>query len=104
MRPEYRSAREFVTLRGYTRWDNIEVAIKCAKTDCEQVGQIVDHQFPDATTMIQAMVIAYLRRTSTTLTMVYRRTVARILDLQSDSRITFRPATVAIMHINKRIR
>ncbi len=41
--------------------------------------------------------VVLLQRTATTLTMAYRVTVARTLDLQSDSRITFGPATVAIM-------
>lgn len=51
---EYWSARELAPLLGYTRWENFEVAIKRAKTACEQVGQIVADHFRDATKMIQA--------------------------------------------------
>ena len=51
---EYWSARDLAPLLGYTRWENFEVAIKRAKTACEQVGQIVVDHFRDATKMIRA--------------------------------------------------
>ncbi len=50
---EYWSARDLAPLFGYTRWENFEVAIKRAKTACEQVGQIVVDHLRDATKMIQ---------------------------------------------------
>ena len=49
---EYWSARELAPLLGYTRWENFEVAIRRAKTACEQVGQIVDDHFREATKMV----------------------------------------------------
>lgn len=51
---EYWSARELAPPLGYARWENFEVAIKRAKTACEQVGQVVADHFPDATKVIQA--------------------------------------------------
>ncbi len=49
---DYWSARSLAPLLGYTSWQNFEVAIKRAKTACEQVGQVVADHFNDAIKMI----------------------------------------------------
>jgi DNA-damage-inducible protein D len=49
---EYWSARDLAPLLGYSRWENFDVAIKRAKTSCEQVGQVVEDHFREATKMI----------------------------------------------------
>jgi DNA-damage-inducible protein D len=49
---EYWSARDLAPLLGYTSWQNFEVAIKRAKTACEQVGQVAADHFNDASKMI----------------------------------------------------
>src|SRR5256885_2212036 len=51
---DYWSARQLAPLLGYARWENFEIAIKRAKTACEQVGQVAKDHFPDTTKMIQA--------------------------------------------------
>lgn len=50
---EYWSARDLAPLLGYRNWQNFEVAIKRAKTSCEQVGQVVQDHFIDASKMIK---------------------------------------------------
>ncbi|NWJ98347.1 MAG: hypothetical protein HXX20_21550 [Chloroflexi bacterium] len=49
---EYWSARGLAPLLGYSRWENFDVAIKRAKTSCEQVGQVVEDHFREATKMV----------------------------------------------------
>lgn len=51
---EYWSARDLAPLLGYINWQNFEVAVKRAKTACEQVGQLVDDHFTGANKMITA--------------------------------------------------
>jgi DNA-damage-inducible protein D len=51
---EYWSARELAPLLGYSSsWQNFEIAIKRAKTACEQVGQVVADHFNDAIKLIR---------------------------------------------------
>jgi len=50
---EFWSARDLGPLLGYKRWENFEIAIKRAKTSCQQVGQIVDDHFREATKPIK---------------------------------------------------
>lgn len=45
---EYWSARDLLPLLGYKNWQNFEIAIRRAKIACEQVGQILEHHFTDA--------------------------------------------------------
>lgn len=49
---EYWSARDLAPLLGYTKWQNFEVAVKRAKTACEQVSQVTDDHFTGASKMI----------------------------------------------------
>jgi len=49
---EYWSARDLAPLLGYNKWQNFEVAIQRAMTACEQVGQIVNDHFTDASKLI----------------------------------------------------
>jgi DNA-damage-inducible protein D len=50
---EYWSARDLLPLLGYKNWQNFEVAIKRAKTSCEQVGQTLANHFTDAGKMVK---------------------------------------------------
>jgi len=45
---EYWSARDLAPLLGYDKWQNFDVAVKRAKTACEQVAQVVQDHFTDA--------------------------------------------------------
>ena len=49
---EYWSARDLAPLLGYTKWQNFEVAVKRARTACEQVGQVVSDHFIAASKMV----------------------------------------------------
>ncbi len=49
---EYWTARDLAPLLGYNKWQNFEVAVRRAKTACEQVGQIVDDHFTGASKMV----------------------------------------------------
>jgi DNA-damage-inducible protein D len=52
---EYWSACDLMPLLGYgNKWQNFEAAIKRAMIACEQVGQIVQDQFTDASKLIEA--------------------------------------------------
>jgi len=49
---EYWSARDLASLLGYDKWQNFDVAIKRAKIACEQVEQVVQEHFTDASKMV----------------------------------------------------
>ena len=51
MRPNS-GTRNLAPLLGYNKWQNLEVAVKRAKSTCEQVGQISSDHFTDAGKMV----------------------------------------------------
>ncbi len=50
---EYWSARDLSKLLGYTEWRNFEVAIRRARTSCQQVGDTPDDHFVGVNKMVK---------------------------------------------------
>ena len=50
---EYWFARDLMTLLGYSKWENFEIAVKRAMESCQSVGIQMDNHFRGVRKMIQ---------------------------------------------------
>ncbi|MBQ4480700.1 MAG: DNA damage-inducible protein D [Victivallales bacterium] len=50
---EYWFARDLMTLLGYSKWENFEIAVKRAMESCQSIGVQVDNHFRGVRKMIQ---------------------------------------------------